>query len=691
MLGVRYREAYPCASGTLEQRCAPSSRKHAHSVGLDHRLPDNLATCAARVNELSPWHPAKFATRLLDSAGEGIVVFDRELRYRIWNRFMEARSGLSAGQVIGKISYELFPDLLRQGDVDDLRRALSGERVEGADTRFGSESLEAQGWLSGRYEPYIDDDGSIVGVVAHLRDVTERKHTEELAQRREQHLRTIIESASDLVSILDREGRTRYASPSFASVLGLASSDLIATNPLDRIHPADSARVLDAFRAVVRAPQSPQRVQYRVRHANGGWRVLVSSARNLLGDPSVGGIVVASRDITDWQELQEQLHLSKKIEAVGRLAGGVAHDFNNLLTVIRGNAQMLQEAAGFPSDLRQELDEIAQAADRAATLTRQLLAFSRQQVLEPRVLDLNAVLGDVWKLLERVAGESVTMEENFSESLGAVTADPAQIQQVLLNLVTNARDAMPGGGRLLIETSNVVSTEEFANAHAPMTPGEYVRLAVRDTGEGMDVETKARAFEPFFTTKGQGRGTGMGLSSVYGVVKQSGGFIWVESEPLRGSTFTIYLPRTSFGAPVGPVPSAAASPEHRRGTETILVVEDEELVRSITRRTLARAGYRVIEAVNGHEALLAARALGDDLDLVLTDIVMPVMGGRELAVVLNRERPLLAILFMSGYTHEREAHLSSGGGVSHFLHKPFALDELTSRVRLVLDQTAAAV
>ena len=301
------------------------------------------------------------------------------------------------------------------------------------------------------------------------------------------------------------------------------------------------------------------------------------------------------------------------------------------------------------------------------------------------------MLGDVWKLLERVAGESVTMEENFSESLGAVTADPAQIQQVLLNLVVNARDAMPGGGRLLIETSNVVATAEFANAHAPMTPGEYVRLAVRDTGEGMDVETKARAFEPFFTTKGQGRGTGMGLSSVYGVVKQSGGFIWVESEPLRGSTFTIYLPRTRFGAPVGPVPSAAASLEHRRGTETILVVEDEELVRSITRRTLARAGYRVLEAVNGHEALLVARALGAELDLVLTDIVMPVMGGRELAAVLNRERPLLAILFMSGYTHEREAHLSSGGGVSHFLHKPFALDELTSRVRLVLDQTAAAV
>ena len=664
--------------------------KDAHSVGLDHRLLDNLATRAALVNELSPWHPAKFATRLLDSAGEGIVVFDRELRYRIWNRFMEARSGLSADQVIGKISYELFPDLLSQGVVDDLRRALSGERVEGADTRFGSESLGVQGWLSARYEPYIDDDGNIVGVVAHLRDVTERKQTEELAQRRERHLRTIIESASDLVSILDREGRTRYASPSFASVLGLVSSDLIANNPLDRIHPADSARVLDAFRAVVRAPQSPQRVQYRVRHANGGWRVLVSSARNLLDDPSVGGIVVASRDITEWQELQEQLQLSKKIEVVGRLAGGVAHDFNNLLTVIRGNAQMLQETAGFPSALRQELDEIAQAADRAATLTRQLLAFSRQQVLEPQVLDLNAVLGDVWKLLERVAGESVTMEENFSGSLGAVTADPAQIQQVLLNLVVNARDAMPGGGRLFIETSNVVATAEFANAHTPMTPGEYVRLAVRDTGEGMDAETKARAFEPFFTTKVQGRGTGMGLSTVYGVVKQSGGFIWVESEPLRGSTFTIYLPRTRSSAPMGPVPSAAAV-ENRRGSETILVVEDEELVRSITRRTLERAGYRVLEAVNGHEALLAARALGAELDLVLTDIVMPVMGGRELAAVLNRERPLLSILFMSGYTHEREAHLSPGGGVSHFLHKPFALDELTSRVRLVLDQAAAAV
>ena len=641
------------------------------------------------MNESSPWHPAKFATRLLDSAGEGIVVFDHELRYRIWNRFMEDRFGLSADQVFGKISYELFPDLLPQGVIDDLRRALSGERVEGGDTRFGSRTDEMQGWLSWRYEPYVDDDGNFAGVLAHLRDVTATRQTEELVQRREGHFRTIIESASDLVSILDREGLTRYASPSFASVLGLASSDVIATNPLGRIHPSDAARVLDAFRAVVRAPESPQRVQYRIRHADGGWRVLVSSARNLLDDPAVGGIVVTSRDVTEWQELQEQLHLSQKIEAVGRLAGGVAHDFNNLLTVISGNAQMLQETAGFPSDLRQELDEIAQAADRAATLTRQLLAFSRRQVLEPRVLDLNAVLGEIWKLLERVVGESVHMEQNFSASLGAVTADPAQIQQVLLNLVVNARDAMPGGGRVFLETSNVVATEEFAQAHAPMKPGQYVRLAVRDTGEGMDVITAARAFEPFFTTKVQGRGTGMGLSTVYGVVKQSGGYIWVESEPLRGSTFTIYLPRTHSSPPRGVSPTPAVIDE-RRGSETILVVEDEDLVRSITRRTLERAGYRVLEAVNGHEALLTARALGAELDLVLTDIVMPVMGGRELAAELKRERPALSILFMSGYTHEREAHLSPGGGVSYFLHKPFALDELISRVRLVLDQTATA-
>jgi two-component system, cell cycle sensor histidine kinase and response regulator CckA len=471
-------------------------------------------------------------------------------------------------------------------------------------------------------------------------------------------------------------------------VLGLSPEEMIGRNPLDWVHADDQAMVLEMFRGILDPSAPASSVQYRSRHADGSWRRLNSTARNLLDDPGVRGIVVSSRDVTAWEELQTRLHQSQRIEAVGRLAGGVAHDFNNLLTVVRGNAQLLLASSSFTGEQLLELEEISQAADRAAALTRQLLAFSRQQVLQPRVLDLNAVIRSMASLLERLVGEAVTLEYGLGDALWTVTADPVQVEQVLLNLVVNARDAMPAGGGLAISTTNVVANETFAQAHAPMPPGQYVCLALRDSGTGMDPATLARVFEPFFTTKALGQGSGMGLSTVYGVVKQSGGYIWVDSAVGQGTTFSIYLSRaTAEARPAAPL---ADSEEGRRGSETILVVEDEQLVRALTRRTLERSGYRVYEASNGAEALTVARELGGGLQLVITDVVMPVMGGRELAAALRHERPSLSVLFMSGYTHEREAHLTSGGGMSHFLHKPFTLDELRNRVRLLLDLTSSA-
>lgn len=634
------------------------------------------------------WDPARFASRLLDSAGEGIVVYDRELRYRVWNRFMEARTGVAAASVIGRVAPELFPYLREEGVVDQLRRVLAGERVQSTQPRIWQSPDGAPAWMMTRFEPFVDEGGAIVGVIAYLLDITARQHAEDELRRSEALYRTIIESASDLVTILDGEGKVRYVSPAVSAVLGLQPSEVLGRNPVERIHPDDQEHIVELFRELTRDPSRGQRAQYRVRHADGSWRTLMTSARNLGDDPAVQGIVATSRDVTAWEELQARLQQSQRIEAVGRLAGGVAHDFNNLLTVIRGNAQLIMANGALPTEQQEELEEIGQAAERAATLTRQLLAFSRQQVLQPRVIDLNEVVGAVWKLLERLVGEAVQLTFLEGEPLGAVTADPVQVEQVLLNLVVNARDAMPGGGTLVLETSNLVADEAFARAHPPMPPGEYVQLSVKDSGVGMDAITLSRAFEPFFTTKAKGHGTGMGLSTVYGVVKQSGGFIWVDSTPGSGSTFTIYLPRTAT------VPRAAvvrpSNSDMRRGSETILVVEDEQLVRAMTRRTLERAGYRVYEAANGAEALTIARELGTQVDLLLTDIVMPVMGGRELASALQLERPDLCILFMSGYTHEREAHLSAGGGISHFLHKPFTLDELRGRVRLLLDQTPSA-
>ncbi len=634
------------------------------------------------------WDPARYAPQVIDGVGEGIVVFDRDLRYRVWNRFMEQYTGIDAAALMGRAAYEATPNIVDEGVVIQLRRALAGEPVEQHEARFWQAPGGASGWMRSRYEPFLDEHGAIIGVIAHLHDVTARKQAQDELRRSEALYRTIIESANDLVTILDRTGIVQYVSPAVATVLGLQPAEIVGRNPVELVHPDDQELVLDVFRELLNVPSVAQRAQYRSRHADGSWRVVMTSARNLLDDPAVQGIVASSRDVTAWEELQARLQQSQRIEAVGRLAGGVAHDFNNLLTVIRGNAQLILATGGLPTEQQEELDEISQAADRAATLTRQLLAFSRQQVLQPRVLDLNEVVAAVWKLLERLVGEAVTLECNAGDSLGAVTADPVQVEQVLLNLVVNARDAMPNGGRLVIETSNLAADEAFARAHPPMPAGEYVRLSVADNGLGMDAITLSRAFEPFFTTKELGHGTGMGLSTVYGVVKQSGGFIWVDSVLGKGSTFAIYLPRTTTTPRAGGGRTTPA--EVRRGSETILVVEDEQLVRAMARRTLERAGYRVYEAANGEEALTIARELGARLDLLLTDIVMPVMGGRELAATLQRERPELCILFMSGYTHEREAHLSAGGGISHFLHKPFTLDELRGRVRLLLDQTASA-
>ena len=636
------------------------------------------------------WHPERFAWHLLQGAGEGITVYDRDLRYRVWNRFMEERTGRSSAETLGRLAVEVFPVMAESGTLGFLQRALAGEVVTTPDLSFDTPS-GGKGWYVGRYQPYRDDEGRIIGVIGHFHDTTERRAGEDRLRRSEARLRAIVEGGSDLVVLLDGAGIATYVSPAISTMLGIDPADFVGKNPLARVHPDDRARVLAGFAAVRRTPELPIRVQYRTRHADGGWRMLLTTAKCLLDDPAVQGIVTSSRDVTEWQELQERLHQSQKIEAVGRLAGGVAHDFNNLLTVISGNARMLladEDEASSWDERRGELEEIAQAAGRAATLTRQLLAFSRQQVLQPRVLDLNEVVTGMWALLDRLGGDGVAAAKRLQEPLGAVMADPVQVEQVLLNLVVNARDAMPDGGSLVIETANERVDEAGARRHLPMPPGDYVTLAVHDTGTGMDPKTLARAFEPFFTTKALGQGTGMGLSTVYGIVKQSGGYIWADSAPGTGTSFRIYLPRTASPAAVAtrPVDAAAPSLSAAPASGTIVVVEDEPLVRAVTRRTLERAGYRVHDAADGAEALRLVRALDVVPDLVITDIVMPVMGGRELAATLGRELPGLRVLFMSGYTHERQAHLGDESGVSRFLHKPFSLDELRQRVRSLLEE-----
>ena len=383
------------------------------------------------------------------------------------------------------------------------------------------------------------------------------------------------------------------------------------------------------------------------------------------------------------RESEEQLRQSQKMEAIGLLAGGIAHDFNNLLTVIAGYSELMLERLDRQDPLWKSVDAIKEASDRASSLTGQLLAFSRKQVLAPKILQLNSILGNMRDLLRRVIGEDVELERVTCPTLGRVKADPGQMEQVLVNLAVNARDAMSGGGELTIETSNVEIDVDSTARHSSMPPGRYVVLAMSDTGCGMDEATKARIFEPFYTTKEKGKGTGLGLSTVYGIVKQSGGWIFVESEPGRGTTFRIYLPRVDDPADTTDVPREVAKAS--AGSETVLLVEDEDGVRELARSVLEMSGYKVLEAPHGGEAVLICERHSGPIHLMLTDVVMPRMNGREVYERVAGLRPDMRVLYMSGYTDEAIVHHGVLEEGTAFLAKPFTPNGLTTKVREVLD------
>ena len=393
--------------------------------------------------------------------------------------------------------------------------------------------------------------------------------------------------------------------------------------------------------------------------------------------------LVLAKDVTERRRLEEQLRQSQKMEAIGQLAGGIAHDFNNLLTAILGFCSLLERQVGANAQMRGDVAEIRHAAGRAAELTRKLLAFGRRQMLAPRVLDLNALVSDLDRMLRRVIGDHIVLVTQLEPALAPVKADLGQLEQIILNLVVNARDAMPQGGRVTIQTANTDLGEPNADTHAPVVPGRYVLLAVSDTGTGMHPEAKAHLFEPFFTTKEVGKGTGLGLATVYGIVKQSGGYIWVYSEPGSGTAVKIYLP--SCDQPVQPAARPPVLQGLPTGTETVLVVEDDEAIRSLARKVLTAQGYTVLEAADGLAALQIAQQHTGLLHLVLTDVVMPGMSGRELAQRLAPLLPQLKLLYMSGYTGDAVMHRGVLQDGLPFLAKPFSPEDLATTVRDVLD------
>jgi len=501
---------------------------------------------------------------------------------------------------------------------------------------------------------------------------------------REELFRLISENAADMIALVDASGHRIYNSPSYGKILGYTPEEMQSSPAFEQVHPDDRQQLEEASREAFRGGAG-RRIEYRMRHKDGSWRILESTASPVCGDDGqVEKLVIVNRDISDRKRLEEQFRQAQKMEAIGRLSGGVAHDFNNLLGVIIGYGEILQEGLAPEHPLRRSADEILAAGRRAASLTRQLLAFSRQQVLETKVLSLNTVVSNMETMLRRLIGEDIELTSNLESSLGTVKADPGQLEQVVMNLAVNARDAMPQGGKLIIETANTEMDETFVRRYPyPVQPGLYIRLTVSDTGTGMDAATRARIFEPFFTTKEKGQGTGLGLSMVYGVVKQSGGYIDAYSELGLGTTFKIYLPRVDEAvSPSAPQPTLATS---LRGTETILLVEDEEALRILTRNLLELCGYQVMEAKNGAEALDLSQRYPGTVDLLLTDIVMPGINGRLLADQLIQLRPNIKVVYMSGYTGQAVgAHRILDPG-SIFLQKPFTRDELARKIREALD------
>ena len=621
----------------------------------------------------------------IDAIPEPALLLDPDGTIVAANRAMTTRLGGDPIDIVGRYAYTLLP-----ADVAASRKRQISEVVRSRRAAVFEDSARGRSYINYVY-PVTDSAGEVTRVAIFALDITDRKKAEEAVRRSEEQYRALVDGVKDVILALSPDGTVAALNPAFEEITGWPREDWLGTAFAGLLHPDDAARADGLLKAVTEEGARPT-AQLRIRTRAGEYRIGEFRASAQRRDGEIAGILGIVRDITDRVRLEDQLRQAQKMEAVGRLAGGVAHDFNNLLTAISSYSELLLADLAAEDPRRLDVTEIRKATDRAATLTRQLLAFSRRQVLQPKVVDLNGIVGGAEKLLRRLIGEDIALATRLDHNLPAVTADAGQVEQVIMNLAVNAKDAMQHGGTLTLETSTVqIEAAEQTAEQSIVAPGRYVLLKVSDTGTGMDAEIKRHLFEPFFTTKERGKGTGLGLATVYGIVKQSGGFIWVDSEPGRGAAFRIYLPAVDEAARATEV-SESPQPQDREalGSETILLVEDEDAVRAVARESLRRRGYAVLEATNAQAALEVSGRHAGRIDLLLTDVVMPGLSGRDLADRLASVRPDTKVLYMSGYA---DADIVQHGVLQpglNYLQKPFTPDVLAHKVREVLDQSPGA-
>jgi PAS domain S-box-containing protein len=618
---------------------------------------------------------------ITEGTTDAVYVKDLQGRLLMINSAGARYLGRSVAEVIGKDASEVFsPESGRQIMERDRAVLQSGETCTCEEV--GVAAGVTRTFLSTK-GPYRDANGQVIGLLGISRDISDRKRAEEEIRKSEQRLRIHAEHTPLAVIEWDLEHRVAAWNAAAERIFGYSREEAMGqpasfiVPPAFRQHVDEVGRGLLAQKGGMRSTN-----ENTTKH---GLTISCEWYNTPLVDESgrVLGVASLVQDVTERVALEEKLQQSQKMEAIGRLAGGVAHDFNNLLTVIIGYGQILADGVPVPSRLKDATTQIRAAADRAAGITRQLLAFSRKQVLSPRVIDLNDVMMSLDTMLRRLIGEDIEILTVPGRDLGTVKADPGQIEQVIMNLVVNARDAMPSGGKLTLETENAELDEAYAREHPPLQPGRYVMLAVSDTGVGMTAETQAHIFEPFFTTKEVGKGTGLGLSTVYGIVKQSGGYIWVYSEPDQGSTFKIYFPRIDQPAEAVGVEKRPAGVQ--RGTETILLVEDEDQLRQLISTVLGDCGYKVLPAGGTAEGLALCRNNHNEIRLLVTDVILPGMNGRQLAEQVQKISPHTRVLYISGYTSNAIVHYGVLDAGLWFLPKPFSLSALVAKVREVLD------